>query len=297
MQRITWLAIAATASLLAHTPVKAAASSSATLVDFTITLYDLDPLDGITPSITFGGMSYSVAYPTNSSPSEYALDYAYGIGPFGSAVVSAATSQSTAFASSTGIIPATIAGNVTVVGSLYANGSANGTTGTLGTDLSRFNAGSSWNYDGNSFSLSARTAALFSASATISASVTTAYSSTWPYNRESASAYALINVVGPGSSGHGSQSTFDQLQVDMTNADNYDSSAGLYLVPPPVDRTVNLGGSFINGTGKDLSGYFDVRVAAYGDSYATSVPEPETYAMLLAGLGVLGFIGKRRRAS
>jgi len=28
-----------------------------------------------------------------------------------------------------------------------------------------------------------------------------------------------------------------------------------------------------------------------------TVPEPETYAMLLAGLGVLGFMGKRRRAS
>jgi hypothetical protein len=30
---------------------------------------------------------------------------------------------------------------------------------------------------------------------------------------------------------------------------------------------------------------------------ATAVPEPESYALLLAGLGVLGFIGKRRRAS
>jgi hypothetical protein len=30
---------------------------------------------------------------------------------------------------------------------------------------------------------------------------------------------------------------------------------------------------------------------------AAPVPEPETYAMLLAGLGALGFIGKRRRAS
>jgi len=28
-----------------------------------------------------------------------------------------------------------------------------------------------------------------------------------------------------------------------------------------------------------------------------AVPEPETYAMLLAGLGVVGFMGKRRRAS
>ena len=30
---------------------------------------------------------------------------------------------------------------------------------------------------------------------------------------------------------------------------------------------------------------------------AASIPEPETYAMLLAGLGVLGFVGKRRKAS
>lgn len=28
----------------------------------------------------------------------------------------------------------------------------------------------------------------------------------------------------------------------------------------------------------------------------SAVPEPETYAMLLAGLGVPGFVGKRRKA-
>jgi len=31
-------------------------------------------------------------------------------------------------------------------------------------------------------------------------------------------------------------------------------------------------------------------------SVATPVPEPETYAMLLAGLGVVGFLSRRRRA-
>lgn len=30
-------------------------------------------------------------------------------------------------------------------------------------------------------------------------------------------------------------------------------------------------------------------------SFTAAVPEPETYAMLLAGLGVLGFVGKRRK--
>jgi hypothetical protein len=27
-----------------------------------------------------------------------------------------------------------------------------------------------------------------------------------------------------------------------------------------------------------------------------AVPEPETYAMMLAGLGALGFVGRRRKA-
>jgi len=27
----------------------------------------------------------------------------------------------------------------------------------------------------------------------------------------------------------------------------------------------------------------------------TTIPEPETYAMLLAGLGLMGFVGRRRR--
>jgi hypothetical protein len=43
------------------------------------------------------------------------------------------------------------------------------------------------------------------------------------------------------------------------------------------------GGVFDNG------GQFDIQMFA-----VTPVPEPETYAMLLAGLAVLGFVGRRR---
>lgn len=39
------------------------------------------------------------------------------------------------------------------------------------------------------------------------------------------------------------------------------------------------------------SGAFNLDV-----SYTAAVPEPETYAMLLAGLGVMGFIARRRRS-
>jgi len=31
--------------------------------------------------------------------------------------------------------------------------------------------------------------------------------------------------------------------------------------------------------------------------YAAPVPEPETYAMLLAGLGLIGAVSRRRKAS
>jgi len=44
---------------------------------------------------------------------------------------------------------------------------------------------------------------------------------------------------------------------------------------------------------------FAPSVAAYSinsAAVATPVPEPETYAMLLAGLGVVGFVARRRRA-
>jgi len=34
----------------------------------------------------------------------------------------------------------------------------------------------------------------------------------------------------------------------------------------------------------------------FTSSSVTAVPEPETYAMLLAGLGLVGFMARRRKA-
>lgn len=53
------------------------------------------------------------------------------------------------------------------------------------------------------------------------------------------------------------------------------------------NTTLTLGG-FGVGVGQD-------RIATV-ELQATAVPEPETYAMLLAGLGVMGFVGRRRSA-
>ncbi|MDP3279668.1 MAG: FxDxF family PEP-CTERM protein, partial [Nitrosomonas sp.] len=35
----------------------------------------------------------------------------------------------------------------------------------------------------------------------------------------------------------------------------------------------------------------------FGYEYIMAVPEPETYAMLLAGLGLIGFSARRRRVA
>ena len=56
--------------------------------------------------------------------------------------------------------------------------------------------------------------------------------------------------------------------------------------------------SFINTTSEvqAFDGGFMIRQGGGSVNFAAAVPEPETYAMMLAGLAVMGFLGKRRKA-
>ncbi len=47
---------------------------------------------------------------------------------------------------------------------------------------------------------------------------------------------------------------------------------------------------------KSTTGVFDATLSVAGGDTVTAVPEPETYAMLLAGLGLIGFSARRRQA-
>ena len=49
-------------------------------------------------------------------------------------------------------------------------------------------------------------------------------------------------------------------------------------------------------TGATGDNYADERVTAFSVDSTPPVPEPETYAMLLAGLGALAFVARRRKS-
>ena len=61
-----------------------------------------------------------------------------------------------------------------------------------------------------------------------------------------------------------------------------------------VDDSVHTVSVTTSGTG---SGVYTGAVALSNATAVTPVPEPETYAMLLAGLGAVGFMSRRRKVS
>ena len=82
----------------------------------------------------------------------------------------------------------------------------------------------------------------------------------------------------------------------LWNADNTPTAFSWNFGGSPTVHTVELAaGSYY---------YAVLAVAGGGAAYSinsaaavTAVPEPETYALLLAGLGVVGFVAKRRKSA
>ena len=69
----------------------------------------------------------------------------------------------------------------------------------------------------------------------------------------------------------------------------YDDYSSQWTFGQAYTQFAITGGNHLANIGQDTEGEIDAL-------YATAVPEPETYALFAAGLGLLGFVGRRRKA-
>ena len=78
----------------------------------------------------------------------------------------------------------------------------------------------------------------------------------------------------------------------------FTAGAGGFFASPTAPNFYNgASASFINaeGTVTPTANGFMVDNGGGSVNFATPIPEPETYALMLAGLGAMGFVGRRRK--
>ena len=111
------------------------------------------------------------------------------------------------------------------------------------------------------------------------------------------------DTVGQGGATAITSITTSGIGVMFTGFDLWESTAGLISTNlfslPSSAATLSFVGGYIPGSYHlNVAGFRFLPSAGYGGTVSTipaPVPEPETYAMLLAGLGLVGFTARRRK--
>lgn len=284
------LAVSAIASAHGH------ASSSATLGPLSVTLFDLDPLDGIAPSVSwFGeGQSYVEAEAFEDLLGRETWRQDFGAAPFQPLQVfaQAGSSSSMAFVDGRGQTP--------LASRLGATGTAAGNAfpGSSRTFYGSYEASAAAPvFGGANFTLTPGTLMLVSSKLDLSAQVTQWWDpgTNRHYQSETASASGRLTLRGPGVRGAGEQSAFDTASVAVASRSITDPacSLGYCFGPDSAGLTRLLEASFVNLSGGNLSGRLEMNVDVAGYSMAP-VPEPQTLAMMLAGLLGLACAVRRR---
>lgn len=265
----------ALAASLAAAPGWAAVSSSAQMGPLQVQLFDLDPGDGITPSLQFTNMGTNTSlYTLAMTPSPYVYDMQIDTGatPWqpGSVAALAGVAQASAAIEGTG----TAAGT-----RLTAAGSAGNFESLYAFEAARYTGSTDAPLTNSAFTLSANTIAVLSGVATVAASGTAT-----TVLEEYAAATVHIELAGFGGGGSGSQAAHDTLATG-----GYGSAQ-----PFSFGSSRLLSVSFLNQTSGDLSGTLSLAANVSGYVYATPVPEPRSWALLMAGLTAVGWCARRR---
>lgn len=299
-------AAAAAALLACGQAVAGSATATASMDSFIVTLV---PLAGGPVSITFLPTSYGANYGAATAQYFMGADSGYQSDWFqsdGNPWAPGSAAAATAFSSAS----AALGGNGQFDGMNAATAAGAASPGTLygcvdfSCPVPTSNGSGSVQapWTSTSFVLSANTIAVFSGQAhvEVAANKGGVYSTlNWdgtPFtnyygNAANASAYMYVYGPAPGG-GSGGQSANDSRYA---NANSYwDGTAWINAAGSDSGA---IGVSFANLTGAEMQGSFNIAVNSWAYAYGNTVPVPEpgTWALLLAGLGVVGRFAARHR--
>lgn len=280
----TLLALAAAAALgLSSAPALASTVASSSLTGLSWALFDLDPLDGTAASITF---TMPAEYFDNFARAEVSNSISQWVYDPKSGAANLLASAALPLYGSSATASVNTPQELTPLNlALSSQGSVNNLVPSV---TGWFNASSSSQHW--SFELSANTLVMFQAQVAVSvttvgegyqdayASATLRVTDQW-YGSESASTFTTLS---------GQSSGYQNLERNKT-VSIYDYAGG----SNSFNGTVAL--TFTNETNASMTGFVGGNTYVSGYSGVTPVPEPHTWAMLFAGLGLLGGVAMRRR--